>query len=90
MKASKFYFRELLGLTLVGFAVLVMLGIITCALALLNYLSHDTAQAIAFLKEATTMFLFIIPAIAIGKYINKPSWVHDVDEYRLAMEKKAQ
>ncbi|ENO8810844.1 D-fructose-6-phosphate amidotransferase [Photobacterium damselae] len=90
MKASKLYFRELLGLTLVGFAVLVMLGIITCALALLNYLSHDTAQAIAFLKEAITMFLFIIPAIAIGKYINKPSWVHDVDEYRLAMEKKAQ
>ncbi|OLQ74051.1 D-fructose-6-phosphate amidotransferase [Photobacterium proteolyticum] len=89
MKASKLYFRDLLGLALVVSAILVMLGGIFGVLAVLNYFSHEEALANTYIHESIPLFIFLIPSYLLGKYINRPKWVSEVEEYQLEAAKKA-
>ncbi|MGF1701521.1 D-fructose-6-phosphate amidotransferase [Photobacterium makurazakiensis] len=87
MTASKVYFRDILGIILVISAAMVMLGTIFSLLSVLNYYSHEEAYASAYIHDAIPLFLFFIPCILLGKYINRPQWVHDVEAYLLEKSK---
>jgi len=89
MTASKLYFRDLLGLTLVVSAILVMLGGIFGILAILNYLSHEEVLANTYIHESLPLFVFLLPSYFLGKYINRPKWVSEVEAFQLEAAKKA-
>ena len=88
MTAFRLYFRDLLGLTLLVSAVMVMLGSFFGALAILNYFNHEEALASTYLHESLPLFIFLIPAYLLGKFINRPKWVSEVQRYQLEAEKK--
>ncbi|PSW21847.1 D-fructose-6-phosphate amidotransferase [Photobacterium sanctipauli] len=88
MTATKLYFRDMLGLVLIISATMVMMGLIFGVLAVLNFVSHEDALASTYLHEAAPLFFFAIPCLLLGKYINRPQWVHDVEEYLLAKAKE--
>ncbi|MDO6497890.1 D-fructose-6-phosphate amidotransferase [Photobacterium sanguinicancri] len=87
MDASKIYLRDILGLGLIILSVMTVLGILFSILAALNYISHEEAMAATYLKEAIPLMLCIIPALLLGKYINKPAWVIATDDFRLSSAK---
>ncbi|WP_299012925.1 D-fructose-6-phosphate amidotransferase [uncultured Photobacterium sp.] len=89
MKASKLYFRDILGLALVISAILVTLAMIFDVLAVLNYFSHEEALASTYLHESIPLFVFLIPFYFIGKFINRPQWVSEVKAFRLEAARKA-
>ncbi|MCW8329996.1 D-fructose-6-phosphate amidotransferase [Photobacterium sp. SDRW27] len=89
MTASKLYFRDLLGLTLVISAILVMLGSIFGILAILNFYFHEDVLANTYVHESIPLFVFLIPCYLLGKYISRPKWVSEVEEYQLEAAKKA-
>lgn len=88
MNASRLYLRDLLGIGLVVSAILVVLGLIFSILAALNFITHEEVLASTYLHEALPLFFFILPGLAIGKFINRPKWVHDVEEYQLESARK--
>ena len=88
MKASRIYFRDLLGLGLVISAISVMLGLIFCVLAALNFATHEDVLANTYLHEALPLFLFVVPSLLIARIINRPAWVHDIEQYQLESAKK--
>ncbi|MGR5143353.1 D-fructose-6-phosphate amidotransferase [Photobacterium sp. DNB23_23_1] len=88
MDAYKLYLRDLLGIGLVISAVLVVLGFIFCLLAALNFFTHEEVLANTYLHEALPLFVFLLPSLAIARFINRPRWIHDVEEYQLESAKK--
>ncbi|ELR66098.1 hypothetical protein C942_00426 [Photobacterium marinum] len=88
MKASKLYFRDVLGIVLVISSILVTLAVIFDVLAVLNYFSHEEALASTYLHESLPLFIFLIPAFLLGKYINRPNWVAELTAFRLEVAKK--
>ncbi|KLV08089.1 hypothetical protein [Photobacterium ganghwense] len=88
MNASKCFLRDLLGIVLVVSAISVMMGIIFSCLAGLNYLSHEEAFASTYLHEAIPLLFCIIPSLILAKIINRPKWIHDVEEYELQSAKR--
>lgn len=82
----KLYSRDILGLSAVGFFILTVLGMIFGTIALFNYASGNTALAASNTYLAVSHIAFIIPALIIGHYINRPSWVAAVDKIKLARE----
>lgn len=88
MNASRLYLRDLLGIGLVISAILVVLGLIFSVLAALNFITHEEVLANTYLNEALPLFLFVLPGFLIARFINRPQWVHDVEEYHLESAKK--
>ncbi|KHT61905.1 D-fructose-6-phosphate amidotransferase [Photobacterium gaetbulicola] len=88
MNASKLYLRDLLGIGLVISAILVVLGLIFCTLAALNFITHEEVLANTYLHEALPLFFFLLPCIAIARFISRPKWVHSIEEYQLESAKK--
>lgn len=89
MTASKLYFRDLLGLTMILSAILVTLGSIFGVLAVLTHFAHEDVIAATFFHESVPLFIFLIPCFLIGRYINRPQWVSSVQQYLLEAAIKA-
>ena len=89
MHFLKLYSRDILGLSVVGFFILSVLGIIFGTIALFNYASGNTVLAISNAQLALSHTAFIIPALIIGHYINRPTWVAAVDKIKFAREIKS-
>ena len=83
MSKSKIFFRDLLGLILILSSVSVTIAVLLDLLAVLTHFSHEDMISATFFHESLPLFLFIIPAIVIAKYINRPEWVDAVKNYRL-------
>ncbi|SMY33647.1 hypothetical protein PMAL9190_01106 [Photobacterium malacitanum] len=88
MNLLKLYSRDILGLSVVGFFILSVLGMIFGTIALFNYVSGDTVLATSNAQLAVSHIAFIIPALIIGHYINRPSWVATVEKLKFAREIK--
>ncbi|MEC6798513.1 hypothetical protein VXS03_15770 [Photobacterium sp. S4TG1] len=88
MNLFKLYSRDILGLGVVGFFILSILGVIFATIAFFNYTSGNTALAASNVHLALSHIIFVIPALIIGHYINRPSWVAEVDKIKFAREKQ--
>ncbi|OBU24658.1 MULTISPECIES: hypothetical protein [Photobacterium] len=88
MNLLKLYSRDILGLSVVGFFILSVLGLIFGTIALFNYVSGDTVLATSNAQLAVLHIAFIIPALIIGHYINRPSWVAAVEKLKFTREIK--
>ncbi|MGF1688173.1 D-fructose-6-phosphate amidotransferase [Photobacterium japonica] len=88
MTASKCYLRDVLGLGLIISSVMVMLGIIFSVLAVLNYLAGQDVAANTFLQEALPLFFFMVPSVLLARFISRPQWIHDIEDFQLAAAKK--
>ncbi|MDX1302918.1 D-fructose-6-phosphate amidotransferase [Photobacterium sp.] len=88
MNAAKIYFRDLLGITLIIFSVLTMLGVIFDFLALLNNLHHEDVLAATYLYESIPLLLCVLPSFVLAKVINRPSWISETEQYHLQIAKK--
>ncbi|CEO41110.1 hypothetical protein C0Z01_20660 [Photobacterium kishitanii] len=88
MNLFKLYSRDILGLSVIGFFILSILGMIFGTIALFNYASGNTTLAVSNAHLAVLHIAFIIPALIIGHYINRPSWVAAVDKIKFAREIK--
>ncbi|MCD9467348.1 hypothetical protein [Photobacterium iliopiscarium] len=86
MNLFKLYSRDILGLSVVGFFILSILGVIFGTIALFNYASGNTVLAASNIHLALSHILFVIPALIIGYYINRPSWVAAVDKIKFTRE----
>ncbi|WP_413285138.1 D-fructose-6-phosphate amidotransferase [Vibrio sp. MA40-2] len=83
MSKSKIFLRDLLGLILILSSISVTIAVLLDVLAVLTHFSHEDMISSTFFHESLPLFLFVIPAIAIAKYINRPEWVEAVKNYRL-------
>ncbi|PSU22716.1 hypothetical protein CTM97_14320 [Photobacterium phosphoreum] len=88
MNLFKLYSRDILGLSVIGFFILSVLGVIFGTIALFNYTSGNTALALSNAHLAATHIIFVIPALIIGHYINRPTWVAAVEKIKFAREIK--
>ncbi|PSW05438.1 D-fructose-6-phosphate amidotransferase [Photobacterium lipolyticum] len=88
MSAAKIYFRDLLGLTLIIFSVLTILGVIFDFLALITNINHEGALATTYLYESIPLLLCVFPSFILGKVINRPAWVSETEQYHLQAAKK--
>ena len=88
MNLFKLYSRDVLGLSVIGFFILSVLGIIFGTIALFNYTSGNTALAVSNAHLAAIHIIFVIPALFIGHYINRPTWVAAVEKIKFAREIK--
>ncbi|PSU73280.1 hypothetical protein C9J22_04925 [Photobacterium phosphoreum] len=88
MNLFKLYSRDILGLSVIGFFILSVLGIIFGTIALFNYTSGNTALAVSNAHLAAIHITFVIPALIIGHYINRPTWVTAVEKIKFAREIK--
>ncbi|MEC6813730.1 hypothetical protein [Photobacterium toruni] len=86
MNLFKLYSRDILGLGVVGFFILSILGVIFGVIALFNYTSGNTVLAASNVHLAVSHMIFVIPALIIGHYINRPSWIAEVDKIKFARE----
>ncbi|PST87609.1 hypothetical protein C9I86_12805 [Photobacterium sp. NCIMB 13483] len=86
MNLFKLYSRDILGLGVVGFFILSILGVIFGTIAFFNYASGNTALAASNVHLALSHIIFVIPALIIGHYINRPAWVAEVDKIKFARE----
>ncbi|SKA49203.1 hypothetical protein [Photobacterium toruni] len=86
MNLFKLYSRDILGLGVVGFFILSILGVIFGVIALFNYTSGNTVLAASNVHLAVSHIIFVIPALIIGHYINRPSWIAEVDKIKFARE----
>ncbi len=89
MTASKIILRDLLGLLLILSFISVVLAILFDVLALLTHFSHEDAIANLFFYESLPLYIFVVPVVIIGRYINRPNWVSAVQDYQLKMAKKS-
>nr|QIH43942.1 D-fructose-6-phosphate amidotransferase [Vibrio ziniensis] len=87
MTTSKVFLRNVLGLLLIMSAVLAGLYILLDILALFAYINHEDIIAGLFIHDSFYLLFFFIPPYFIGKYINRPDTIKELEDYLLQKSK---